>query len=97
MKKFNIQLTYSAKEDLDCTPEDQRTKIIVLIKKFSSDPFTSGANIKKLKGFKPPLYRVRSGDYRILYRVLENTVTIMRVIDRKDLDRIIKRLKLSRS
>jgi mRNA-degrading endonuclease RelE of RelBE toxin-antitoxin system len=97
LKKFDIQLTHSAKEDLDCIHEDQRTKIIVLIKKFSSDPFTSSANIKKLKRFKPPLYRVRSGDYRILYRVQEKAVTILRVIDRKDLDKIIKRLKLSKS
>ncbi|MDH4219740.1 MAG: type II toxin-antitoxin system RelE/ParE family toxin [Candidatus Aminicenantes bacterium] len=97
MKKFDMQLTYSAAEDLDCIPEDQRIKIIALIKNFSSDPFTPGANIKKLKGFKPPLYRVRSGDYRILYRLQEKTITLLRVIDRKDLERIIKGLKLSKS
>jgi hypothetical protein len=33
----------------------------------------------------------------ILYRMKEKIVTILRVIDRKDLDRIIKRLKLSKS
>jgi len=97
LKKFDIQLTYSAVEDLDCIPEDRRTKIIALIKKFSFDPLIPGANIKKLKGFRSPLYRVRSGDYRILYRIQEKTITIMRVIDRKDLDRVIKRLKLSKS
>jgi len=97
LKKFDIQLTYSAAEDLDCIPEDRRTKIVALIKKFSFDPFTPGAQIKKLKGFRPPLYRIRSGDYRILYRAQEKTITIMRVIDRKDLDRVIKGLKLSKS
>ncbi|MCK4430887.1 MAG: type II toxin-antitoxin system RelE/ParE family toxin [Candidatus Aminicenantes bacterium] len=56
-----------------------------------------GTNIKKLKGFKPPFYRVRSGDYRILYRLQEKTIIIMRVIDRKGLDRVIKGLKLSKS
>jgi len=97
LDKFDIQLTYSAVEDLDCIPEDQRIKIVALIKKFSFDSFIPGANIKKLKGFKPPFYRVRSGDYRILYRLQEKTIIIMPVIDRKDLDRIIKRLKLSKS
>jgi len=97
LNKFDIQLTYSAAEDLDCIPEDRRIKIIAYIKKLSSNPFASGTNIKKLKGFKPPLYRICSGDYRILYRVQEKTITIMRVIDRIDLDRIIKRLKLSKS
>jgi len=97
LKKFDIQLTHSAVEDLECVPEDQHTKIIAIIKKISNDPFNPGAKIKKLNGFRPPLYRIRSGDYRILYRVKEKSITIMRVIDRKDLDRIIKRLKLSKS
>jgi len=97
LSKFNIQLTYSAVEDLDCIPEALRKKIITSIKKLSSNPFSSSSNIKKLKGFKPPLYRIRSGDFRVLYRVHDKTIIIMRVIDRKDLDRIIKRLKMSKS
>ena len=96
MKKCKIQLTYSASEDLDGLHDDQRKKIIAILKIFSTDPFTHGANIRKLKAFKPPIYRARSGDYRILYRVQENKIIIMRVIDRKDLDRVIKRLKLSK-
>lgn len=94
MKKFGIQLTYSAAEDLDNIPKNHHRKIIALVNKMFSDPFNPGVKIKKLKGFKSPIYRARSGDYRILYRVEEDIVTIMRVIDRKDLDRIIKRLKL---
>ena len=94
MKKFIIQLTHSAAEDLDRIPEALRINVIAIIKKLSSNPFASDPNIKKLKGFKTPLYRIRSGDYRVLYRVQEKTVYIMRVVDRRDLDRIIKRLKL---
>jgi len=97
LKKFGIQLTYSCVEDLDCLPEDRQTKIVALIKKISFNPFASETSIKKLKGFKTPLYRIRSGDFRILYRLQEKTVIIMRVIDRKDLDRVIKGLKLSKS
>jgi mRNA-degrading endonuclease RelE of RelBE toxin-antitoxin system len=48
---------------------------------------------KKRRGFGFPLYRLRVADYRILYRIDETTVTIMRVVDRKDLERAIKRLK----
>ena len=94
MKKFIIQLTHSAAEDLDRIPEARRINVIAIIKKLSSNPFASGPYIKKIKGFKTPLYRIRSGDYRVLYRVQEKTVYIMRVVDRRDLDRIIKRLKL---
>ena len=64
------------------------------IQKLSTDSFPSGPNIKKLKGFKPPIYRIRSGDFRVHYRVHDKTIIVLRVIDRKDLERIIKRLKL---
>ena len=97
MDKFDIQLTYSAVDDLDCIPEARKKKIIASIKKLSSNPFAQSPNIKKLKGFKPPIYRIRSGDFRILYRVHDKTIIIMRVIDRKDLERVVKKLNLSKS
>jgi len=57
------------------------------------DPFPSPPLKKRLKGFGYPLYRLRIADYRLLYRIDEKAVTIMRVVDRKDLEKAIKRLK----
>jgi mRNA-degrading endonuclease RelE of RelBE toxin-antitoxin system len=94
LDKFEIQLTSSAVDDLDHIPEISRKKIIASIKKLASDPFSPSPNIKKLKGFKPPIYRIRSGDFRALYRVHDKTIIILRVMDRKGLERIIKRLNL---
>jgi mRNA interferase RelE/StbE len=91
---FRIQLTKSAVDDLNSLSNDQRQKTISDIKKLSAAPLLFGSNIKKLRGFKHPLYRLRSGDYRVLYLVQGNIVTIMRVIVRKDLERIIKRIRL---
>jgi len=97
LDKFDIQLTCSAVDDLECIPEARQKKIIASIKNLSSNPFAPGPNIKKLKGFKPPIYRIRSGDFRVLYRVYDKTIIIMRVIDRKDLERVVKKLNLSKS
>jgi len=94
LAKFEIQLTSSAVDDLDCIPEISKKKIIPSIKKLSTAPFSPGPKIKKLKGFKPPIFRMRSGDFRVIYRVHDRTIVILRVIDRKDLERIIKRLNL---
>ena len=94
MKTFSIQLTQAAVDDLSNIPGKQRTKIIGAIKNLSPNPFTLGTSIKKLKGFKPTLFRLHSGDYRVLYKVEKNIITIMRIIDRKELEKIIKRLKL---
>lgn len=93
MKKFNIQFTHSAAKDLNIILNKLRTHIIASIKNLSMEPSASSLNIKKLKGFKPALYRMRSGDYRVLYRIKEDTITVIRVIDRKDLETIVKRLK----
>ena len=54
------------------------------------DPLPPRAAAKKLKGYRPPLYRLRAGDYRVLYRVAQRTVTVLRVIDRRDLARILE-------
>ena len=97
MDKFDIQLTYSAGDELDFIPEPLKKNIIASIKKLSLNPFVPSPNIKKLKGFKPPIYRIRAGDFRILYRVHDKTIIILRVIDRKDLERVIKKLNLSKS
>jgi len=95
LKKFSLELTHSAVVDLNLILKAQRRKIIASIIRLSSNPFASATDIKKLKGFKPPIYRMRSGDYRVIYRIKEETITAMCVIDRKELEKIIKRLNLS--
>jgi len=93
MLLFSVQLTGSAEDDLNQIPIEIRKEILSDVQQLSSAPFPPGNQIKKLKGFKPPLYRLRTGDYRIIYRVEAGTVFIMRVINIKELERIIKRLK----
>jgi mRNA interferase RelE/StbE len=96
VKKFTIELTYSAVEDLNNIPKDLLSSIISSFKHIAVQPFATSAKIKKLVGFKPPLYRVRSGDYRIIYRIEDSIIVIMRVINRKDLEKTIQSLKLSK-
>ena len=81
-------------DDQDSISDDQREKILKDIRSLSGNPLSFGIHIKKLRGFKPPLYRLRSGDHRVLYQLQGDIVTIMRVIDRKDLEKIIKRIRL---
>ena len=42
-------------------------------------------------GVGTPLYQLRSGDYLVLYGIDEALVTVMRVIYRPDLERILRR------
>jgi len=91
---FTVQLAQSAAGDLDGIPDRLRSQIVEAIKSLANNPLPTGSGVKKLKGCKPPLYRLRSGDYRVLCRIQSGAVLIMRIIDRKELERTIKRLRL---
>lgn len=50
------------------------------------------SRIKKLSGFDPPLFRLRSGDFRAYYRIGGDDVVILAVTRRKDSDKRLKRI-----
>ena len=94
MNKFQVTLTEHAIADLREIPKDLRDQILRDLKALESAPFPYGTFIKRLKGFHPPVYRLRSGDFRVLYHIQGDKVMALRVINRKVLERVIKRLKI---
>lgn len=48
--------------------------------------------IKKLSGFEPPLYRLRSGEFRAYYRIRGDEVIVIAVTRRKDSDKRLRRI-----
>ncbi len=93
MNEFNLFLTEHAIRDLEGIPRELRAQIHQDLRDLESSPFPSAAYIKRLKGFRPTVYRLHSGNYMVLYHILENTITILRIVDRKFLERAIKGLK----
>lgn len=93
MSSFSIQLTKQALSDLQHLSIQLQKKIARDIESLVKNPFPQASRVKKLKGFAVPLYRLRSGDFRVLYRIDGNQITLMRVIDRKMLDRILSKLR----
>ena len=94
MNRFQVLLTEHAIGDLEKIAKEIREQIQRDLKTLQTSPLPSGIQIKRLKGFRPPIYRLRSGDFRVLYHIREDKVTVLRVIDRKLLERVIKRLNL---
>ena len=94
MNKFQVVLTEHAIADLEEVSKEIREQIQWDLKALQTSPLPSGNQIKRLKGFRPPIYRLRSGDFRILYHIREDRVTVLRVVNRKILERVIKRLGL---
>lgn len=78
---MQINIRSSAIRDLkkiDKAHRDRIHKKILSLKEFPNVP-----NIKKLTNFEPA-YRLRVGDFRILFDVYENTIEIGRVLHRKE-------------
>lgn len=50
------------------------------------------SRIKKLVGIAPPLFRLRSGDFRAYYRICGDEVVILAVTRRKESDKRLKRI-----
>jgi mRNA interferase RelE/StbE len=84
---YKIIVDNSAEKDLDNLSKEIVRKIVKIIDKLANDPKPPG--VKKLKASDENLYRVRSGDYRIVYSVAEEIkiVNIRRIRHRKDVYR----------
>jgi len=92
-RKFVVKTSKAFLKEMDELPTDIALEIAKALKILELSPLPSGTSlIKKLKGFIPPLYRLRVGDYRVLYRITGNEVAILKVIDRKELERELKRM-----
>lgn len=63
---FSVVLKPAAFRDLRKLPEEARRRVAVRIDALASDPRPPGS--EALKG-EPGLYRLRVGDYRILYQL----------------------------
>jgi mRNA-degrading endonuclease RelE of RelBE toxin-antitoxin system len=94
MTDFQVALTDYAIADLKALHSGISDQIHFDLESLKRAPFPSGIKIKRLKNFRPPVYRLRSGEFRVLYWIRDRTVIILRIVDRKLLDRVIKRLKI---
>ena len=73
---FQIVIARKAWKELSSLPKNSVRKISASIEKLSYNPRPVGC--KKLKGEEEILWRIRSGDYRIIYSV-DDTVRIVEV------------------
>lgn len=83
---FRIEWKKSTRKDLRKLPSAMVDKIIAAVEGLAEKPFPHG--VEKLSGSEHA-YRIRLGDYRIVYEVVVelNLVEIQRVRHRKDVYR----------
>lgn len=78
---MHIEIRRSAIKDLQKINEPFKDKIHNKI--LGLKTFPDVANIKKLTHFEPA-YRLRIGDYRVLFDVVDNVVYIGRILHRQE-------------
>ena len=98
--KFRIEYTKRAVKDLKSFSADHQKKIIQATIKLESNPFPFKKKVKRIQGVKFPCYRLRVdiGDdsLRVFYGVKNELVFILRIISKKDADKVLNRIKDSK-
>jgi mRNA interferase RelE/StbE len=83
---YRIELTTQAAKQLATLERQTLKRIAARIDALAEDPRPASA--RKLSG-KEALFRIRVGDYRVIYRIIDRTVlvTIIRIGHRRDVYR----------
>ncbi|MDD5169136.1 MAG: type II toxin-antitoxin system RelE/ParE family toxin [Syntrophales bacterium] len=94
-KKFKINFASSAQKDIESLEIDDAVQLVKDIKSYlETSPLPMGkSRIRRITGFTPPLYRLRSGDFRAYYRIAADAVIVLAITNKKDSEKILKKLK----
>ena len=80
---FKIDFDKRVVKEIKILPKKELVKILYKINKvLIKNPFPQGKNPKKLKGSKR--YRLRAGNYRVLYEIGKNVIRLFSIDDRKN-------------
>jgi mRNA interferase RelE/StbE len=82
MTNYEVEFVKSAQRELNKLPKPISLRIAKAVYKLSTDP--RKGNVRPMVGTKS--WRLRIGDYRVVYDILDNklTILIIRVRHRKD-------------
>ena len=85
MASYSVQIKRSAAKELEAIPLKDRRRIVARIETLRDNPRPPGC--EKLSAEEK--YRLRQGDYRILYEILDRelVVTVVRIGNRRDVYR----------
>lgn len=91
---FVVRFLAGAQEDLGNIDEVQQRLIIKKITEvLSSNPFPHGKVVRQLSGIRPPLSRLRIGDWRAFFEIHGHEVFVLSVARKSLAERTIRRLR----
>ena len=86
MARYEIEISRTAEKQLRRLPRADQVRVVRTIRVLADDPLPKGA--RKLSGY-DDVFRVRTGQYRILYSVSERklVIVVLKVGHRRDVYR----------
>ena len=85
---YQVYLSAHAQRDLDRFSDKIAKQILADCTRLSDDPIPDGKRIKKLHGVKESLYRLRAGDYRVVFTRTGTRIDIVRVLSKPDFQKV---------
>lgn len=76
MAEFSIEFVKSARKDFEKLPSKIRERVTEALKLLSLNPYSELLKVKKLKNAED-LFRIRLGDYRVLYEIRNETLIVI--------------------
>lgn len=67
MKKYQVVISKVAAKELKTLPKETISRLFTKMQSLADDPRPTGC--KKLEGYNENIWRVRVGDYRIIYAI----------------------------
>lgn len=77
MMAYEVMFTHSAEKALAALPQAARIRIEIALEKYAADPFPR-RDVRKVKGCPAdrPRYRIRIGEYRATFRIVQDRLVV---------------------
>lgn len=75
---MQVEFETKAMKDLKAITSSDRTRILAKIEQYARNPESLANQVKQLVG--SPFHRLRVGDYRVIFSLIDDTVAVMVVI-----------------
>jgi len=77
MMVYHVRFTHSAEKRFVALPQSARVRIGIALERFAADPFHH-QDVKKVQGCPSdtPRYRIRTGEYRVTFRIIQDHLVI---------------------
>ena len=88
IKPYRIEFVRSARKEFVKLPKQIQSKVVSALELLATNPFSELIKFKKIKGA-ADLYRIRIGDYRIIYAIQNEVlkVVVIKIGHRKEVYR----------